>query len=192
MWRATFPKTLMLGKIQGRRRKGQQRMRCLDGIIDSMDMSLSKLWDIVKDMEAYRVAVHGAAKSRTELSDWTTTTISGSIYVAVLGPYSLSMTKFRFYRGWWYLKGNVEGTESRGWQWSCILLSPDMFVFSTFWLAAFYKDGKRESISLSVVSNSLWTHGLQPTRILYPWNSPGKNTGMSHHFLVQDIFLTQE
>ena len=106
----------MLGKIQGRRRKGQQRMRCLDGIIDSMDMSLSKLGDIVKDMEAYRVAVHGAAKSRTELSDWTTTTISGSIYVAVLGPYSLSMTKFRFYRGWWYLKGNVEGTESRGWQ----------------------------------------------------------------------------
>ena len=87
IWRAnSLEKTLMLGKTEGRRRRGWQRMRWLDGVTDSMDMSLSQLWEIVKDREAWHALVRGVTKNWTWLSNWTKTTLIPLIYSSK-GPF---------------------------------------------------------------------------------------------------------
>ena len=145
--------TLMLGKVEGRRRRGQQRMRWLDGITDSMDMSLSKLRELVMDREAWRAAVHGVTRSQTRLSDWTEldwnlVTKTKSVHWLHLPPLEVDWPQ-RF----------VFGCKS--------IYRITLSIF-TVYLSPF----SSVQFTCSVMSDSLWPHGLQHARVPCPSPTP--------------------
>ena len=165
----SLEKILMLGKIEGERNRGWQSPRWLDGMTDSMDLNLSKLWVMVKEREAWHTAVHGVTKSQTRLRDWTTTKLyklfrssSGEPGVVHIHMFSHSLfvditelCVLQFLKDYIFL--HLDGC--------CLVAKSGLTLFATPWTVAH--------------------------RILCTWDFPGKNTGLSCHFLLQGIFPTQ-
>ena len=177
MWRAdSLEKTLMLGKIDGRRRR-DERLRWLDGITDLIDMSLSKLREIVKDREAWHAAIHGFAKSQTQLSDWTRTKLWApefcyTFHKAAAAAKSLQSCPTLGDP----IDGSPPGSPVPG------ILQARILEWVVF--PSPMHEREKWKWGRSVLSNSERPHGLQPTRLLRPWDFPDKSTGVGSHCLL--------
>ena len=150
----SLEKSLMLGKMEGRRRRGHQRMRWLDGIIHAMDMNLGKFQEMMKDREAWRAAVHAVTKRWTRLGDWTT--ISSPPLKSTPKSQRVTQRSLMNKTGAYQQRSttNKEGTTTR-------------------WVAG-----------IKVLISYVWLFATPPTRFLCPWGFPGKNIGVGCHSLL--------
>ena len=201
MWRTdSLEKTLMLEKIEGQRKRGWQKVRCLNGITDSMGMRLSKFRETMKDREVWSAAVHGVAQSLTWLSLWTATIRwkagglrSCSLICISVRIYDISDISINVYK---LTLGTWKGHSFQLCLYSIVLIPSD--ISKPMQLRCKLLNGWISIACLSmcacvcsVVSDSLWPHGLYPAWCRCPWNFPGRNIGVSFHFQLQGIFPTQ-